>query len=207
MTQIRCFDISQLKPGDYERLYALASSDRKSRADRYIKREDSIRCVVADALLRQVPGFDAACLTRTEAGKPYLKDRKRSHFNISHSGRWVVIAWGDSPLGIDVEQIQMDQGKEALARRFFRFDEQAYVFSASGEDRAKRFFRIWTMKESYLKYLGTGIDRPLNGFSVLHDRLGVTLSSDFLPDACMTLCAEDDLLNCRMLTLSQLLGA
>ena len=206
MTQIRCFDISQLQPGDYEKLYDLASAERKSRADRYLKREDSIRCVVAEALLRLIPGFSSEALTKTSSGKPYLKEHESLHFNISHSGRWVVIAWGDSPLGIDVEQLQMDGGKETIARRYFRSDEQAYVFSAQGEDRAKRFFRVWTMKESYLKYLGTGIDRPLNSFSALGDRLGVTLSSEFLPDACMTLCARDDITNCRMLTAQQLLA-
>lgn len=206
MTQIRCFDISQLQPGDYEKLYALASAERKSRADRYLKREDSVRCVVADALLRLVPGFVLEDLTKTSEGKPYLKNREKLHFNISHSGRWVVVAWGDSPLGIDVEQLQMDAGKEAIARRYFRSDEQAYVFSVAGEDRAKRFFRIWTMKESYLKYLGTGMGYPLNSFSALGDRLGVTLSSEFLTDACMTLCASDDITNCRMLTAQQLLA-
>lgn len=199
MTQIRCFDITQLQPEDYERLYAQASPERKKRADRYLRKEDSVRCIVAEALLRQVPGFDAGDLEYTDIGKPYFKDRKKPYFNLSHSGRWVVIAWGDAPLGIDVEQIRMDGGKEAVARQFYRSDEQAYVFSADGENRAKRFFRIWTMKESYLKYLGTGITSPLNSFSALGDRLGVTFSSEFLPDACMTLCAKDDILNCRML--------
>jgi len=206
MTQIRCIDITQLQPGDYERLYEKASPERKKRADRYLRQEDSIRCIVAEALLRLVPGFDAGDLDYTEVGKPYFKDHSKPHFNLSHSGRWVVIAWGDSPLGIDVEQIQMDAGKEAVARRFYRSDEQAYVFSAEGENRARRFYRVWTMKESYLKYLGTGITVSLNSFSALRDCLGVTFSSEFLPDACMTLCASDDITNCRILLPGQLMA-
>lgn len=206
MIQIRCFDITQLQPGDYEKLYARASSERKSRADRYRRREDSIRCIVADALLGLLPGFVPENLKRTPEGKPYLQDRDDLYFNLSHSGRWVVIAWGNCPVGIDVEQLHMDVGKENIARRYFCPHEQAYVFSAEGEEREKRFFQIWTMKESYLKYLGTGITRPLNSFSVLEDGLGVILHSEFLPDACMTLCTGEDSTNCRMLTPRQLLA-
>ena len=33
-------------------------------------------------------------------------------------------------------------------------------------ERAKRFTQIWALKESYLKYLGTGISTSLNWFSV-----------------------------------------
>ena len=206
MTQIRCFDIYQLQPGDYDELYSKSSPERKQRADRYLRKEDSVRCVVAGALMHLLPGFAQEDLDRTPDGKPYLKNREKLHFNLSHSGRWVVIAWGDSPLGIDVEQISLDPGKEQVARRFFRSDEQAYIFAAEGETRARRLFRVWTMKESYLKYLGTGINRPLNSFSALGDRLGVTLSSEYLPDACLTLCASDDVMNCRMLTPGQLLA-
>ena len=206
MIQIRCFDIEQLQPEDYKMLYARASLERRQRADRYLKQEDRVRCLVAEAMLRRIPGFDQEDLARTPGGKPYLQGNDRLHFNLSHSGRWVALAWGDSPLGIDIEQIQMDAGKEEIARRYFRSDEQAYVFAVPGDERARRFYRVWTMKESYLKYLGTGIDRPLNSFSVLSDRLGVNLVSDYLPDACMTLCAGDDIINCRMLTAGQLLA-
>lgn len=206
MIEIRCFDISQLRPGDYKKLYDRASPQRQSRADRYLKMDDRIRCVVADALLGMIPEFSAGNLDRTAAGKPYLKDQEQLQFNLSHSGRWVVAAWGSTPLGVDVEQVRMDEGKETLARRYFCSDEQAYIFCASAQERARRFFRIWTMKESYLKYLGTGINRPLHSFSVLTDQLEVHMITEYLPDACMTVCSKDDITNCRMITRQQLLA-
>jgi phosphopantetheinyl transferase len=73
------------------------------------------------------------------------------------------------------------------------------VFSAPEEARSREFFRIWTMKESYLKYLGTGIDRSLSSFSVLEELPGVILSNYFLPDACLTLCAQEPLSGVQML--------
>lgn len=197
MVTVCCFDITRLQPGDYEKLYAMASQERRARADRYLKAEDRVRCVVAEALLWRIPGFSPEKLTKTPKGKPCFGDGGAVHFNLSHSGRWVVLAWGDSPVGIDVEEIRMNM--DPIARQCFHQQEQEAVFSAPEQERSRAFFRIWTMKESYLKYLGTGIDRPLSSFSVLEELPGVILSSYFLPDACLTLCAQEPLPGVQML--------
>lgn len=190
MIHIRTVDITTLKEPTYQKLYALASTERRQRADRYIRKEDKHRCIVADGLLRYVLGSHYAELEQTQSGKPFLPGCDHFHFNLSHSGRWVVIAWGDAPLGIDVQTICMNESKEKLARRFFHPDEQAYLFAAVGQNRANRFFEIWTKKESYLKYLGTGIDRALDSFSVLQP-LDAAFHTQLLEDAALTLCARD----------------
>lgn len=193
MIQVRYVDLSALTEQEYQRLHDRASQSRQQRADRYLRKEDSHRCIAADGLLRyalrQGIGTDHTELSRTPEGKPYLPGNANFHFNLSHSGRWVAIAWGDRPVGIDVETLSMNESKEQLARRFFRTDEQAYLFAAHGQDRALRFFEIWTKKESYLKFLGTGINRPLNSFSVLQP-LEVEFCTRFLEDAALTLCAQ-----------------
>jgi 4'-phosphopantetheinyl transferase len=198
--QVRYTDLSPLNESGYQRLYKLASPGRQQRADRYLRKEDARRCIVADALLRyalrHTLGTDRAEPALTEDGKPFLPGRKDFHFNLSHSGNWVVIAWSDRPMGIDVEVIAMDEGKEQLARRFFSADEQDYLFATQGQERALRFFEIWTKKESYLKYLGTGINRPLHSFSVLGP-LEVAFSTRLLEDAVWTLCAENS--ECKIL--------
>lgn len=198
MIQVACVDISEIDLPRYRQLYDQASAQRKQRADRCRRMEDKIRCVTADALLRyalwntlNVAEFD---IEQGDYGKPRVKDAENFHYNLSHSGRWVVIAYGDSPVGVDVEQIQMDAGKENLARRWFTADEQEFVFGASESRRAERFFQIWTGKESYLKYLGTGLTRPLNSFTVLPDggHLNVRLRSVFLDGGCLTLCSKEE---------------
>lgn len=203
MIYIGAIDISTADEAANRQLYRLASRERRQRADRYLRKEDTHRCIIADGLLRyalrQTLGTDQVALAQTSTGKPFISDREDFHFNLSHSGRWVVIAWADRPLGIDVETVLMDENKEHLARRFFHRDEQAYLFSASGEDRAKRFYEIWTKKESYLKYLGTGINRPLDSFSVL-DSPDVSFHSQLLEDAVLTLCAEKT--ECRFIHLT-----
>lgn len=209
MIQVVCFDISQADRTAYGRLYERASEERRLRADRYPRHEDALRCVAADALLqygvKKALGISEFETARDAHGKPYLKTEADFHYNLSHSGNWVVIAYGSSEVGIDVEQIRMDTGKAHVARRFFTEDEQDFVFRTE-EGSGERFFRIWTGKESYLKYLGTGLRRALDSFSVL-DLSGLVLHSWELEGGyCVTLCSMEGEHTLELLTLEQLLG-
>lgn len=192
MVLIECFDISQLSHEAYAKLYRKASAERRARADRYLRQEDKVRCICAEALLRNALGGKAYGLAYGENGKPYLTDSEGFHFNLSHSGRWVVIAYGPTPVGVDVQAYRTN-ASEGIAQRFFTADEQAYAKSSP-----ENFFRIWTGKESYTKYLGTGLKTPLNSFSVLED-LGVNLFTETLEDACLTLCTQEEHYSLNML--------
>lgn len=197
---IRTDGISQ---SAYRQLLDAATAQRQEKAKRYRCFEDSIRCVTADALLRwavsQTPGLSLPYSLEYDAkGKPRLTGAENFHFNLSHSGKWVVIAWGDSPVGVDVEAIRESGGMETIARRHFTEAEYRHIFS--GETiRPERFFQIWTGKESYLKYLGTGLTKALSSFSAIaptvEDPPGTPLSSLYLhsfrlEDACLSLCCQ-----------------
>lgn len=196
MMNVVCFDISKIDENYYQHLFSQASPDRRSRAERYPRREDKTRCVAADALIRYAVGqmlkISEFTVAQEADGKPYIVGREDFHFNLSHSGSWVVIAYGGSPVGVDVQQIRVSAEAENLARRFFTPEEQAFIFDADG-DWENRFFQIWTAKESYLKYLGTGLRKPLNSFSVVPEgaHLGIRLNTTFLPGHCMTVCTQD----------------
>lgn len=196
MINILCADISQIDETDYERLFVKASSQRQNRAKRYLRWEDKVRCVVADALVRYAVdkslGISDFTVMQEDGGKPYIQGREDFYFNLSHSGRWVVIAYGDSPVGIDVQHIHTKQDKIQQICRLFTHDEAEYVLEVEETHRIERFFQIWTSKESYLKYLGTGLRKALNSFSVLPDgeHLGIHFCSSFHDDYCMALCAQ-----------------
>lgn len=179
MIRVICADLSGLSDGDYRRLYEKATPERRARADRYIRREDALRCVAADALLRYALGGVGYTAEKREGGKPWLPEHPDFHFNLSHAGRWVVLACGDSEVGVDVEELRPGTDTEAIARRFFTPEEQRYVLEAA--DPLKRFFEVWTAKESYLKYLGTGLRGGLGSFSVLSE-LPVRLHRRILND-------------------------
>lgn len=203
MTRVLCVSLSRLEEQAYSNLYRRASQSRREKADTLRQPEDKYRCLLGEALLRYALGTDAFTLSQGEYGKPYAAEMPEIHFNISHSGPWVVLAISQREVGIDIEVIRPDIKTEKLARRHFTPGEQAYVFSGEESQLADRFFRIWTAKESYLKYLGTGLSRSLQSVDVI--------SMDFphfftqtLEDCRLTLCTEDTTFALEQLSPEQL---
>jgi len=99
-----------------------------------------------------------------EHGKPYMETDAPLFFNISHSGDFVVCAFSDTEIGVDIERI--GKGRLAVAERFFHPEEVACLSDAPEGERTELFFRYWSAKESVLKYMGTGLAAPLNSFYI-----------------------------------------
>jgi len=99
-----------------------------------------------------------------EHEKPSLKNFPKAHFNISHSGDFVVVAFSDCPVGIDIEK---NKGNRlAVAKRFFAKEELNDLFAyPEGEKQIEYFYQLWTLKESYMKAIGKGISMSLSSFS------------------------------------------
>ncbi len=96
--------------------------------------------------------------------KPELKNQQNLFFNISHSVNRVICGLGTSPIGVDVEF--MNPGHTDIARSFYSEDEKRLLEEFEEKDRCRYFYKIWTLKESYLKLLGCGLMAPLNSCSV-----------------------------------------
>lgn len=92
-------------------------------------------------------------------GKPSIEGCPDFHFNLSHSGKCVALVYGECSVGIDVEEVRSVERR--VAQRCYSAEENEYVYSDEMLS-SERFFEIWTMKESYLKYTGQGISIPLN---------------------------------------------
>lgn len=100
-----------------------------------------------------------------ECGKPRIEGLE---FNLSHSGHLVVCAVSDKPVGCDVEEIR--KAPKGVAKRCFSDREQAYLRQFFGEEYDKAFFRLWTMKESYVKMTGEGLRVPFESYEVAIDQ-------------------------------------
>ena len=195
MTKLLCICLPENQNGLYENLYARAALDRKLRADQYRRREDALRCLAAGELLRRIVeqelGLTEFTVVQGPNCKPHIAGQDNFHYNLSHSGNRVVIAWGYSPVGVDVQQMDQKVGKEALAKRYFTHEEQEFILEQP-EVIDERFYRVWTGKESYLKYLGTGLRKSLDSFSVLSPDIARMLRVWYLPDGCcVSLCTAD----------------
>lgn len=201
MIKILCADMALADERIYRRLYKRASPERKNRADSYRRQEDKLRCVAAEALLRMVLGSDDYRIEKNSWGKPYVFGKKDFFYNISHSGRYVVLAWGNSEVGVDVQRQGADTKVAAIAKRFFTSDEKELLLR-----EPQRFFEIWTKKESYLKYIGKGLYQELGSFSVLDPAPGIRYQYDTLEGGySLSLCTTEGDLELQMLDVQQLL--
>jgi len=153
----------------FEQLFLYTSGDEQERIKRFKKYEDALRGLTARILLRIIVASlfgkknNSIYFGKNEYGKPFLIDAKDFHFNLSHSGDWVVCAVDNMPVGIDVEKIRdIDLN---LSERFFTKEEHNYLASMDGFKRTETFFELWTLKESYIKAEGRGLAIPLSSFS------------------------------------------
>lgn len=121
----------------------------------YIKESPEKDSETAHALLHralgQEYGIDCPKLELGPYGKPFLPGGPE--FNISHSRGYVAVAISDQPVGLDMELVRSYH--EKLPERIFSPGELEW-FQRRGRTRVD-FFTLWTLKESYYKYLGTGL--------------------------------------------------
>lgn len=152
-----------------ESSYYYISHERQMRADRYKFNMDRVRCIFGEVLLKYALSQNYAIqeskmnFSYNQFGKPYLSDYSDIHFNISHSGGWVVCAVGDAPIGVDVEQIDSVRYEVIEC---FTVAEQIFIRQCISQGNLDVSLKLWTLKESYIKAIGKGLNIPLNSFEI-----------------------------------------
>lgn len=112
-------------------------------------------------------------IVRGEHGKPYVTGQNGAFFNLSHSGEYIVCAVSDGEVGVDVERRGV--ARLAVSSRFFETREQAILSELTGEEQSCLFFDYWSVKESFLKYTGSGLSRSLSSFYVDKTPAGISI--------------------------------
>lgn len=103
-------------------------------------------------------------------GKPYVAEPEEAKrpFNIAHTDGLVLCGIGSQPhdlVGVDVEGLDRRTDPD-LADRYFSRPEVKYLRGHRGDSaRRTAFLRIWTLKESFIKAIGTGLQTPLADFA------------------------------------------
>lgn len=126
----------------------------KQAKDSYVVSQGALRMLLSEYL-----GISPKLVKigRRVKGKPYSIDDPKLNFNVSNSGQFVAIAFSyDGEVGIDIEQIRPLPDLDELINTNFSAKEIYFINSKPGE-RLNRFFRLWTIKESYLKAIGEGM--------------------------------------------------
>ncbi|UJP66883.1 4'-phosphopantetheinyl transferase family protein [Mongoliitalea daihaiensis] len=99
-----------------------------------------------------------------EFGKPLLQNDPSFFFNIAHNRSYFMLICGPKPCGVDVEKQKQIPLERYFLEDIFHPDELAYI--ERGPQREDAFFKLWVLKEAYLKRLGTGIQEKLHDISI-----------------------------------------
>jgi 4'-phosphopantetheinyl transferase len=151
---------------------------RAIQAQKYIHLKDRLICVLSFLLLEY--GLKEAGISREEGlhftygryEKPYLKEGN-IFFNISHTEDKIICCIADNECGADIEKIK--PLKEDLIRRVCS-DEEINMLLES-KNKEELFTKLWTMKESYIKYKGASIGMDLKKIRILIQKESVFVQS------------------------------
>ncbi|MFD0793017.1 4'-phosphopantetheinyl transferase family protein [Mucilaginibacter litoreus] len=160
--------------GNLDNFARLLNAEENIRAARYLQQKDKHRFIISRGaqrvllggyvnvepyMLQFIPG---------ENKKPYLAGNNYGlHYNLSHSGEWIILAVAVSPVGADVEYIDKEFDYHDILPLHFSDEEVAYINQSNSTES---FFNLWTRKEAILKATGNGLGEYLNAIPALDGR-------------------------------------
>lgn len=169
MVKVYIAEVSPLADDSlYRKLYERAPVDRRTKADSFLFQKDKMLSIGAWTLLCYALGQEGITefsVGLHENGKPYLVGRPELCFNLSHSGRMAMCAVAEQEVGCDVEQrATLDP---ALAEHVMTAEERGRIYSSQDPgEQEEMFFRLWTLKESYMKAVGAGMQLAPDSFGI-----------------------------------------
>jgi len=134
-------------------------------------------------------------ISKNEYGKPYVeniykyklinKDETEKikidiplFFSLSHSENMMICAVACFNIGADCQKKNIDNVETCMkiAKRFYAEQENIFLDSillANNDDSENEyinnFFKIWTKKEAYIKYIGKSLAEGMKTFSVTNE--------------------------------------
>ncbi len=81
------------------------------------------------------------------------------HFSLSHSGGRALVGLAMAPIGVDIQRMPSARTAE-VCTRLLHPGERTELDGLPPGRRGAAFGQLWARKESYLKGIGTGLERP-----------------------------------------------
>jgi 4'-phosphopantetheinyl transferase len=173
------------------RLFAILDPAERERSQRFVFERHRRQYMAAHALTRVVltaagGGAMAPADWRFETGihgKPRIAGAKGPYFNLSHCEGAVACAVShETEVGVDVEFLNR-QAPTEIAETHFADGERVWLLQQAEELRSIGFFRLWTLKEAFIKATGQGLSQRLGDFAFAFEPLRVTFADPALGDA------------------------
>lgn len=167
-------DVSALEDDEvFNKHYDLASDYRKKKLESIKLRAVKNQSLGVDVLLR-IMLTDIGLwkkdirICEKEYGKPYLAEYKDLYFNFSHSNQKVMCVLSDHEIGCDVEKVSEKMIDYAI--RALPDEEHKWLNSIAEEEKRQSFYRLWTLKESFIKQKGLGFYLDIKSFYFEFDK-------------------------------------
>ena len=133
------------------------SDEQKEKAYHFKNEKDQTRSLISSYLVNQLSKEE---LKKNEMGKPFYQNGP--FFNISHSGKYVIMAVANNEVGVDIEE-NIEKNMDMLLKIFNEAEAKMIKEHAD-------FYYLWCAKESLIKCMGSSISKvkevpslPLNG--------------------------------------------
>lgn len=184
------------KPHVREICLATLSLQERRCAERFVFDRHRNHYIIAHGLLRvalskfvpDVKPQDWSFVTN-QYGRPFVVApaiAQSVYFSLSHTDGCVAcVVSGCEPVGVDVEEICERQSLWATAHSNFSSEEIDTLRALKPAEAIDRFFDYWTLKEAYVKARSTGINLPLNRFSIVglsEHKIGIQFASEIADD-------------------------
>ena len=133
------------------------NKEQQEKVNRFKNEKDQLRSLLSSYMMNQL---SAEKIQKNETGKPYYENGP--YFNISHSGKYVLMAVSTKEIGVDIEE-NVEKDMSMLIKIFNEAEAKMIKEHAD-------FYYLWCAKESLIKCIGSSIGKvkeipslPLNG--------------------------------------------
>lgn len=155
--------------GIVDNYQTLLCSDEIERISKYNTQVLRNRQVMSKSILRKMLSLylkinaQEINLIHNNFGKPFVTSANETDsikFNISHSENIGIFAFSLNDLGIDIEKIKEYIEIDGIKEICFTDFEKRWYDNINNEYQLETFYKIWTIKEAFIKAIGQGFSYP-----------------------------------------------
>jgi len=146
---------------DWKSFLPFISKRRRRKISKYKHIEDKVLSLYGELMIRMGLSKQLGLnhnelkFDFNEYGKPYCQIYTHMKFNLSHTRTCIIVCFSENKeVGVDVERL----GDPPFEIMDFCFNKSEIDYiNNSKVSKIRSFFEIWTRKEAYLKWKGTGM--------------------------------------------------
>lgn len=157
--------------------YAIISADENKRLSEIKSSKRKQQFLITRVALRYILSFYINHLLPTDIqftvnrfGKPALEDKFNNlQFNLSHTdGKILIGVTKERALGVDIEYMNKSRDTLKIAEHYFHSKEWNVNLMQDNlypdYEQVKHFYKLWTLKEAFIKAEGRGLFLPMDLF-------------------------------------------